>query len=186
MRYFFYCLISPDSHSKQKNSCQRPGHIQFPDQSISLIIILKHGNHLADINQFFRLWLYFLALIWLLFGCLSLWCLPFQDLTFLLLCRFHCSRLPRLGLLLGFRSPVFLLLLWCKRLVFYLQLHRLLYEDSITEPQNQIITLFETFRCHPRFVIELCQLVCPLFNILCLLKLFQHTDLLFKRCILRF
>ena len=81
---------------------------------------------------------------------------------------------------------VFLLLLWCKRLVFYLQLHRLLYEDSITEPQNQIITLFETFRCHPRFVIELCQLVCPLFNILCLLKLFQHTDLLFKRCILRF
>ena len=112
------------------------------------------------------------------FYCLfySLFCSLFRSLFFRFFCRLFRSLLCRA------RSAVILLLLQrCQRFILHLQLHRLVDILSFTEPEDQIVTFFQTLCGHSRLMITLCQLIRPLFYILRLLKLFQRGDLLGKR-----
>ena len=82
-----------------------------------------------------------------------------------------------------FKSPViFLLLGRRKRLILHLQFHCLIYILAFTEPEDQIITLFQTLGCHSGFLIQFCQFISPFFNIFRLLKFFESLNLLFDRC----
>ena len=111
----------------------------------------------------------------------------FSSSLFFFLCfylaqidQFFCISFQRICVF--FQSSVILFLLqWSQWLVFHLQLHRFVNILAFTEPEDQIITFFQTLRSHPRFFVSLCQLICPLFYILCFLKLFQCTDLLIDR-----
>ena len=61
---------------------------------------------------------------------------------------------------------IFLLLGRRQRLILHLQFHSLIYILSLTKPEDQIITLFQTLCRHARFLIKLCQFICPFLYIL--------------------
>ena len=76
---------------------------------------------------------------------------------------------------------IFFLLGRCQRFVLHFKFHRLIYILPFAEPENKVITFFQTFSSHAGFLIEFCQFICPLFDILRFLKLFQSLDLLLNR-----
>ena len=79
-------------------------------------------------------------------------------------------------------AVIFLLLKWCQWLILHLQFHCKVYIFAFTEPQDQIITFFQTFCCHSGFIIQFGKFICPLFNIFRFFKFFQCCNLICQRC----
>ena len=77
---------------------------------------------------------------------------------------------------------VFFLLGRSQRFVLHLQLHSLIYILSFAEPEDKVVALFQAFCRHARFLIQFCQFIRPLFDVLCFFKFFQCFYLLFDRC----
>ena len=112
---------------------------------------------------------------------------PWLALSFLLLCiRLQVGNFFRLcccypAVLL----VIFFLLGRGQRLILHLQLHRLIDILPFAEPEDKVVTFLQTFCSHACFLIQLCKLISPLFNILRFLELFQRLDLLLHRRSLR-
>ena len=85
----------------------------------------------------------------------------------------------------GISLVIFFLLKRSKRFILHLQFHGLIHIFSFTEPENQVVTFFQTFCCHSGFVIQLCQFICPLFHIFCMFEFFERFNLLLQRSALR-
>ena len=75
---------------------------------------------------------------------------------------------------------IFLLLSGGKRGILHLQFHGFGHIFALTEPQNQFITLTDTFFCHSCFRIERSQLIGPSLLILMGFILLQSLDLVFQ------
>ena len=131
----------------------------------------------------------------LFFLCRSLFFLFYRrTLLFLFLFRLRNTQilfivLPRKHKILRLFSGMLIILLLLKRrkrLIFHLKLHCQIDILPLAEPENQIITFLYAFPDHTSLVIQLCQFICPLFNVLRLLKLLKRSNLLLKRRLLYF
>ena len=104
--------------------------------------------------------------------------IPFSAIS---IKRFQIRHFFRLSRQLLKSVIIFFLLGRSQGLILHLQFHRLINVLSLTEPQDQVIAFFQAFRCHARFLIQLCKFIRPLFDIFSFLKFFQRLDLLFYR-----
>ena len=73
-----------------------------------------------------------------------------------------------------------------QRLMQHFQLHGLHHIFPLAKPQNQLIAFLHASGCQPHPMIEIGQLIGPLFPIVPFLQLFKDADTLLKAHILRF
>ncbi len=94
----------------------------------------------------------------------------------------HLHRLIRHALI---PAVILFLLRWCQRLIFHLEFHSLIDIFSFIKPQDQIVTFFQTLCRQACLLVQFCQFISPLFDILCLFESFQSLNLLVDRRSLR-